>query len=159
MDDVVVYGFEGFAQWGEELSRQASEEQMPDQVDVAGGGFDDGSPACGGQLDLGRPPVARGEVALHQAAAFHSPGVMRQAAPLPTDLGRQGADLYALVRYSAQGVEDVVIGKRQLAIGLELAVHFVAQPLLNPHIREPGLQFGATEPNRVCPRALFPALT
>ena len=91
---------------------QASKEQPPDQVDVAGDGCDDRLPAVGSQPDFGRPPVVGCEAALNQAAAFHSPGVMRQAATLPTDVGRQGADLHALVGYSAQGVEDVVVGKR-----------------------------------------------
>src|SRR5205807_1755244 len=86
LDDVVVYGVESVAQWGEQFFGQASKEQPPDQVDVAGGGCDDRSPAVGSQPDFGRPPVVGGEAALNQAAAFHSPGVMRQAAALPTDL-------------------------------------------------------------------------
>ncbi len=111
-DDVVVYGFEGLAQWGEQLFGQAAKEEVPDQVDVAGGGVDDGSLAVGSQPDFGRPPIRGSNVALDQTAAFHSPGVMRHAAALPTDLGGQGADLHAFAGYSAQGVEDVVVGKR-----------------------------------------------
>ena len=36
LNDVVVYGVEGLAQWGDQLLRQASKEQPPDQGDVAG---------------------------------------------------------------------------------------------------------------------------
>ena len=36
LNDVVVYGVEGLAQWGEQLFGQASKEQPPDQGDVAG---------------------------------------------------------------------------------------------------------------------------
>ena len=112
LDDVVIYGFECLAHGGEQLFGQATKEQVTDQVDVARRGFDDRSPTPGSQPDLRRPPIRCSEVALHQSAALHSPGVVRQAAPLPTDLGREGADLHALVGYSAQGVEDVVVGKR-----------------------------------------------
>jgi hypothetical protein len=85
---MVVYGFECLAQWGKQLFRQASEEQAPDQIDVTGGGSDDRSPAIGSQTDIGRPPVSGCQVALDQTTALHSPGVMRQSAPFPTDLGR-----------------------------------------------------------------------
>lgn len=112
LDDVVVYGFERLAQWGEPLFGQAFEEQVSDQVDVARSGFDDRSPAPGSQLNLRHAPIRCSKVALDHSPALHSPGVMRQAAPLPTDPGRQGADLHALVGYSAQGVEDVVVGRR-----------------------------------------------
>ena len=137
-DDVVIYSFERLAHWGEQLFWQAAEEQIPDEVDVARGGFGDRSATPGGQPDLRRPPIRCGQVALDQSATLHSLGVVRQATPFPTDLGSKGADLHALVGYSAQGVEDVVVGKRQLAVRLELAVHLVAKPLLNSHEGQPG---------------------
>ena len=87
-DDVVMYGFECLAQWGEELFGQATEKQVTDQVDVARSCFDDRSPTPRSQPNLRRPPVRCSEVALHQSAALHSLGVMRQAAPLPSDLSR-----------------------------------------------------------------------
>ena len=158
LDDVPVYGVEGLAQWGEQFFGQASKEQPPDQVDVAGGGGDDRSPAVGSQADFGRPPVLGCQAALDQTTAFHAPGVMRQAAPLPTDQGRQGADLHTLVGYSAQGVEDIVVGKREVTVCLELAVHLVPQPLLKPHIGEPGTQFVASQPND-CASVVLLALT
>ena len=84
---------------------------------------------------------------MDQTAAFHSSGVMRHAAPLPTDLGRQGADLHAVVWHFAQGVEDVVVGQRQVTVCLQLTVHLVPKPLLDPHEGEPGAEFVATQPN------------
>ena len=111
-DDVVVYGFECLAQWGEQLFGQAGKEEAPNEVDVARGGFDDGSLAVGSQPDFSSPPIRGSNVALDQTAALHSLGVMRHAAPLPSDLGCKGADLHAFAGYSAQGVEDVVVGKR-----------------------------------------------
>jgi hypothetical protein len=74
--------------WGEQLFGKAAEEQAPDQVDVARGGFDDRSPTRGSQPDLRRPPIRSSQIAVNQSAALHSLGVVRQAAPLPTDLGR-----------------------------------------------------------------------
>jgi hypothetical protein len=59
LNDLVVYGVECLAQWGDQLLRQASKEQPPDQGDVAGG-CDDRSPAVGSQPDFGRPPVVGG---------------------------------------------------------------------------------------------------
>ena len=112
LNDVLVDGFECLAQWGEQLLRQAAEEHVSNQVDVARGRVDDRSPTPGGQPDLRRPPIRGSQVALDESAALHSLGVVRQAAPLPTDLGREGADLHALFTNSAQGVEDVVVGKR-----------------------------------------------
>jgi hypothetical protein len=112
LDDVVVYGFKCLGQWGELLFGQAFEEQVSDQVDVARSGFDNRSPTPGSQPNLGRPPIRCSEVALDHSPALHSLGVVRQAAPLPTDPGRQGADLHALVGCCGQGVEDVVVGKR-----------------------------------------------
>ena len=94
--DVIVYSFECLAERAEQVFRQSPEEKAPHQVDVAGGGFDHRLPAVRGQFDLGRPPVLCGQVALDQVATFHSSSVMRQPAPLPADLGRQGADLHAL---------------------------------------------------------------
>jgi hypothetical protein len=44
-NDVVMYGLECLAHWGEELFGQATKEQVTNQVDVARGGFDDRSPA------------------------------------------------------------------------------------------------------------------
>ena len=111
-DDVVVYGFECLAQWGEQLFGQAAKEEVPNEVDVARGGFHDGSLAVGSQPDFSRPPIRGSNVAVDQTAALHSLGVMRHAAPLPSDLGCKGADLQACAGYSAQGVEDVVVGKR-----------------------------------------------
>ena len=49
-DDVVIYGFECLAHWGEQLFGQAAEEEAPDQVDVARGGLNDRSPAPGVNL-------------------------------------------------------------------------------------------------------------
>jgi hypothetical protein len=71
-DDVVIYGFECLAHWGEQLFGQAAEEQVTDQVDVARGGFDDGSPTPGSQPNLRRPPIRCSEAALDQSAALHS---------------------------------------------------------------------------------------
>ena len=112
LDDVLVYGFERLAQRDEEVFGQASEEKATHKVDVTGGGFAYRPPAVAGQFDLGRPPVPGGKVAFDQAATLHSSGVMGQAAPLPTDLGRQSADLHTLVRYSAEGVKNVIVGQR-----------------------------------------------
>ncbi len=111
-DNVVVYGFECLAQWGKQLFGQAAKEEVPNEVDVAGGGFDDGSMAVGSQTDFSRPPIRGSNVAPDQTAALHSPGVMRNAAPLPPDLGCKGADQQACAGCSAQGIEDVVVGKR-----------------------------------------------
>ena len=146
-DNVAVYGFECLAQWGQQLFAQAAEEEVPNEVDVAGGGADDGLLAVGSQPDFSRPPIRGGNLALDQTAALHSPGVMRHSAPLPSDLGRKGADLHGFVGDAAQGVEDVVVGKRKLVVCLQLAVHLVPQPLLNPHEGEPGTELAATQPN------------
>jgi hypothetical protein len=72
---------------------------------------------------------------------------MRYPAALPPDPGGKDADLQASAGYSAEGVEDVVVRKRQLTVGLELAIHLVPEPLLNPHEGEPGTQLAATQPN------------
>ena len=48
LDHVVVYGFECLGQWGQLLLGQAFEEQVSDQVDMAGSGFDDRTPTSGG---------------------------------------------------------------------------------------------------------------
>jgi len=147
LDDVVVDGLECVGQWDEEPLWEAFEKEVPDQVDVAGRGFDDRSPAVSSQLDFGHSPVSGCEVAMDETTSFHSAGVMRQTTPLPTDLSREGADLHALAGYTAQSVEDVVVGERQLTVCLELPVHLVPQPLLYPHVGEPGTQFIATQPN------------
>ena len=76
--------------------------------------------------------------------------MVREPAPLPTDLSRESAELHALTGYAAQRVEDVVVGKRELTVCLELAVHLVSQALLKPHVSEPGTQFVATQPNGLC---------
>ena len=110
-DDVVVYGFERLAQWGDQLFGQAAEEEATNEVDVAVGGLDDGSLPIGSQPDFGRPPIRGGHIAADQTAALHSLGVMRYPAALPSDLSGQGADLQTSAGYSAQSVEDVVVGQ------------------------------------------------
>ena len=69
-DDVVVYGFERLAQWSDQLFGQAAEEEATNQVDVAGGGLDDGSLPVGSQPDFGRPPIRGGHIAVDQTAVF-----------------------------------------------------------------------------------------
>jgi hypothetical protein len=76
LDDVVVDGFEGLAQWGEQLFGQTDKEQRSNEGDVARGCFDDGSSAFGGQPDFGCPPVRGSDIALDEAAALHPLGVM-----------------------------------------------------------------------------------
>lgn len=146
LDDVFVDFFECFAQWSKQVLGQSAEEQAPDQVDVTRGCPDDRSPAIGRQFDLRRPPIVRCEVELDQTASFHTLGVMRQAAPLPTDLGSECSYLHRTVWHSAQGVENVVVGQGEIIVRLELAVHFVTQTLLYPHKGEPGTQFVITQP-------------
>jgi hypothetical protein len=146
-DDVAVNGFEGLAQWCEQVLGQAPKEEAPNQVDVARRGLHDGSLAAGSQPDFSPPPVRGSNVAPDQTAALHSLGMVRHAAPLPSDLGCKGAHLHALAGHSAQSVEDVIVGKRKFVVRLELAVHLVPQPLLNPHEGEPGTELAATKPN------------
>ena len=62
LDDVAVDSFECLGQWGEKLPGETFEEEVTDQVDVAGRGFDDRSPALWSQLDFGCPPVLGCEV-------------------------------------------------------------------------------------------------
>jgi hypothetical protein len=104
----------------------------PNQVDVARRGPDNRSPAIGSQLDLRCPPILRREVELDQTTAFHPLGVMGQPAPLPADLGCQGAHLHAVVGHSAQGVEGrrnrQAIGHCQIGVGGSSRTPVAAEP-------------------------------
>jgi hypothetical protein len=58
-DGVAVDGFNCLAHRGEQRFGQAAEEQMPDQVDMARGGFDEGAPGPRSGLALVRLFPAR----------------------------------------------------------------------------------------------------
>ncbi len=47
-DDGAVDGFKCLAHRGEERFGKAAEKEVPDQIDMASGGFDDGAPTPGG---------------------------------------------------------------------------------------------------------------
>ena len=84
------------------------------------------------------------------ASPVTSPNVMQfvgQAAAFPAKLGRQGGDLHLPAARDAQGGEDVVVGERQVAVCLELAVHLIGQAELHPDVGEPGTLLVAAQPD------------
>src|SRR6185312_11395010 len=75
--------------------------------------------------------------------------MVRHAAALPADLSSQIDDPHLPVRGIAECDQYVIVGQRQAAIRLELAIRLVTHSKLHPYVGEPGALLRRVEPTRL----------
>ncbi len=108
---------------------------------------------------LAASDVSRDEVFVTTKLWIHEPGEANARRALEQPLEHLGLDLVdAPVEHRdhgvpavGQGVEDVVVGEREVAVGQQLVVHLVGQPQHHPHVGEPGLLLLVGEHRRPLP--------